>query len=96
MTEWKKKVVQSCTLKLSLALLNNNTSLYISHSYRGTCYMWCVLQSLTTLANVEETDFSFLEKMEQLECLELGDCLHWTSKVCSYVWWYVGSISVLL
>lgn len=39
--------------------------------------------SLTTLAKVEETDFSFLEKMEQLECLELGDCLHWTSKMYS-------------
>lgn len=39
--------------------------------------------SLTTLANVEESDFSFLEKMVQLECLELGDCLRWTPKTYS-------------
>lgn len=38
----KIEVVQSCTLKLSLALLNNNTSLYISQLSWYMLHVVCV------------------------------------------------------
>ncbi|KAK7104057.1 mucin-4-like isoform X2 [Littorina saxatilis] len=36
--------------------------------------------SLTSLCALRDSDYTFLSEMKQLEVLELGDCLYWTSE----------------
>lgn len=46
----------------------------------------CVLfQSITTLQSVPKEEFSFLEGMDSLISLELGDCKTWGKQVCFVV-----------
>ena len=42
-----------------------------------------MLQSLTSLCALRDSEYDFLSDLKQLEVLELGDCLNWTSQVCT-------------
>ena len=40
-----------------------------------------MLQSLTSLCALRDSEYHFLSDLKQLQVLELGDCLNWTSQV---------------